>query len=320
MFLRRDQVDAPYFPESFYYWHEYGCYVGWVPVGLALVALVSAPRRALPWAVVGVLFLALALGDFGSLSPWRWLHKLPVFASLHDTPRFRIVGAFAIAVLAGIGLERLAVFADRVRESWELDRRARHAVPAALVVFVIVDLLLVNGPIYGRISYRPPRVPAERGAFEQVRGKEQAHELAYLTFLEGKGLYDNYEPMDVTGTEIRAVGDEGYRGEVWLTGEAGTATLRTWTPNRLAYDVSVPEESRLVVNQRWLPGWMAGDGRPVEGYDGMLSVAVGPDDAVVELRYRAPWFRTGCVLALVAALVAWVVWRVSQPPPAPRAG
>lgn len=303
IFLSRRQLEGAYFPGSFYYWHEYGCYVGWVPLALAVVGFVHAPRRALPWLVIAILFVALMLGDYGAAAPWHWLHKAPVFSSMHDTPRFRVITAFAIAIMAGIGLEGVSALLARLR----LPRAAQHTVVGLLVAFVVVDLLLVNGPIYGRMSSSPPQPHDPPGAFQQIRIAENAHLQAYPSFLRGMGLVNNYEPMQMTGAGVRAASDPEYRGEVWI--EHGTVSTRAWSPNRLEYDVHVREADRLVVNQRFVRGWYAGDGRQVEAWNGLISVALSPQDERIVLRYRPPFFLLGSAISTLALGLTWVAWR-----------
>src|SRR5206468_3752843 len=78
--------------------HEYGAYVGRLGAALALVGIVSSPRRAAPWLVAAATLLLLALGDtLGTHSPWALLHHLPVFSSERVPPRFLIPFTLAVA-------------------------------------------------------------------------------------------------------------------------------------------------------------------------------------------------------------------------------
>jgi hypothetical protein len=82
-------------------------YCGLLPLALALfgAALVVRERRWSRngvWIVLGLAFLLLALG-----SPLVWLQQLPGFGFFRGAGRYGMVTAFAVALLAGFGFDRI---------------------------------------------------------------------------------------------------------------------------------------------------------------------------------------------------------------------
>ena len=71
--------------------------------------------------------------------------------------------------------------------------------------------------------------------------------------------------------------------------------------------------TRLVVNQNYYQDWRAGDGRPVTSLDGLLSVAVGPEDRSIELRFRRPSFTAGLWVSVLSSFAAVAVLAGRKP-------
>ena len=92
----------------------------------------SARRRALAWLSAGVTLVMLA--KVVGLPPVQWLWSLPVFRNLHYAVYSSFLLHFVIAVLAGVGFERL----------WRGELRARRTwITAALLAVALVFILLV---------------------------------------------------------------------------------------------------------------------------------------------------------------------------------
>jgi hypothetical protein len=99
-----------------YMWHEYGQYIGVLPLALVLWGtlrkLPAEPAlrslRAVGWAL-----MVLALGGWG---PWVLLHMLPPFRSQHVPTRFTYPALMLLAVVAASEAERMA---PAWRAAWE---------------------------------------------------------------------------------------------------------------------------------------------------------------------------------------------------------
>ena len=87
------------------------CYVGWIPLALAVWGGVGAWRQAGPvearfWALVFVFGVWMAMGGRGGLYHLAYF-ALPGFRSFHDPARCLLWACFALSLLAGYGWERV---------------------------------------------------------------------------------------------------------------------------------------------------------------------------------------------------------------------
>ena len=89
------------------HWESY-LYVGLAPTVLALVALVRIRFRAVAvWAVLGGLFLVIALGQYSPVNLHYLLWLLPGVGGLRAPGRFTLTVTLAVAMLAAYGLAAL---------------------------------------------------------------------------------------------------------------------------------------------------------------------------------------------------------------------
>ncbi len=311
MFLGRDQLSPTDFRGAWLGWWEYGAYVGIVPAALAALGVFIARKRIVPAAAAGLVFFGVMFGDFGDASPWRWLHQAPPFSSLHDTVRFRVPFVFCLALLSAAALSRVEGGAETLRG------RGRTVLLAALGVLtaaVLLDLVLVSAPLYGRLAIDLPAPSRTPGPFRQVflAEKERSGACVYRTFLGNEGLVNNWDGLDLRPADVRPFGSPAYRGEAWIENGGGGVTVSRWSPNELVYDVAPGRAGDLVVNQRYDPGWSVSDGRPVKAVKGVITVPVYAEGGRIALRYRPPWLPAGCAVSALGALAACAVWRIGR--------
>ena len=102
----------PRYLERAYQAAGFVCYLGFVPLALAVVAIVRCGRRAWPWLGLFTLGITLALGAhllwdgtlYGSTTlPFALLQDIPFLANLRIANRFMLVSSIALAALVGYG-------------------------------------------------------------------------------------------------------------------------------------------------------------------------------------------------------------------------
>ena len=122
-------------------------YIGAAGLVLALIAVREgeSPVRGF-FALLAVLGLALSLGHYSGL--FHALHEVPVLRQLRIPTRFLLWWAFAGAVLAGLGVQRLAVDRRPLRTSWVR--------VCALLALAAGLAALVNGPALRGDAALPP--------------------------------------------------------------------------------------------------------------------------------------------------------------------
>jgi hypothetical protein len=107
---------------------ETAAYVGWLPLGLAVIALSSPAHRTIVrfWTLVAILMILLALGDVTPVA--SLVYHLPVYGGFRCPARGLVLMTLAAATLSGIGLATLERGGEPARN---LARRAAAIVIAS---------------------------------------------------------------------------------------------------------------------------------------------------------------------------------------------
>lgn len=307
-----------------YDWHEYGCYPTWIGLGLAVVGLAAAGRRAWPLWLMGLTALWIALGAGVPISAWGWMKFLPLYASLQVSARFLMGLVFVLAVAAPFGLDACVRAVQRAA-----GMRAGTVLGWVLALLVYGELLALGWNLLGDIFVCPPRsVPAhpqfaQRYAAEEVR--YAAMYSAHYPYLEANsGVLRQYENIAIPRGSIRLAGTPDYRGEAWLAKGHGTAVIRRWTMAQVSVDLELAGDDLLVLNQNYFPGWKAvvrsaaGPRRKLracrgEGSEeGLVAVPVQANDCQVVFYYLPDTVVWGAVLSGVSLAGACVVLLVGS--------
>jgi hypothetical protein len=291
-----------------YGWHEWGMYVGWPVVYAMLLAIVFAhgPRQ-MPAKLCGLMFVWLALGAYDDWAPWTLLHKLPIFASQHVPSRFLYLACLCL-MLAVVGL----------LEMWLGRLIARAPVLDALLIvpvwFCAIDIADVS-----HVATEMPftlRMPAVtwHPDFKQVWWPDYNYEppgawagpslpmmMANDGFLGCYSVPDRAEPHGAVAAK-----DPLYRGEAYVEGGTGRATVVRFSPNGadVAYSDAKPG-AMLVYNMNYDPSWRA-DGHPAVDHKHAVAARLEAAEGVIHFRYfprTLPW---GLLLfAITFASAAW---------------
>jgi hypothetical protein len=287
--------------EPWRFW-EFGAYVGVIFGCLALLAVVWRPRRALPWIILGSVFLALAAGDFGPYSPWVLQHRLPIFASHRVPTRWLILFTLVAGVLGGFGIDTIRAGLKK----WGL------AVAILLLALALIDDWSVSTRYIFHI-FDTPQAPRQMSArFYQTSGNSRKMLVAARANTGSIACYES------VGLRTYAVGSDqpSYRGEQYLLGP-GTVTLTKWTPNQLSFDVLAPGPTVLIVNQNFDEGWhlISGKGE-VFSRGGLIAVRLPAGGQHLEMIFRPRSFVVGLgitTLTFIVTLVAWLYERRRRP-------
>ncbi|MGB8647754.1 MAG: hypothetical protein WCF84_21145 [Anaerolineae bacterium] len=127
-------------------------YVGVLPLWLALVALVRGRRERTFWGMVALVALILSFGYY--VFAYAVLYQIPGVGLFRQQERLAFVVSFALALLAGFGLQDLVDQAAHLRVGWA--RRLFLLLPAgAAVSFALLVVFFVAGvqQASGRIAF-----------------------------------------------------------------------------------------------------------------------------------------------------------------------
>jgi hypothetical protein len=310
-------------PVSHWGWHEWGMYIGWVPmVVLIFTTLVVWDRRALALKIIGVLFVALSFGAFDRRAPWTLLHELPVFASQHVPSRWLYPAALVLGLITAIGVGKVyrrlgptaAVIAD--------------AALMVLVFYVAMDIAPISALPMKRVFWMQlPKIQTE-SVFHQE--KDVPASLHYVVSdwvqpalpammsnvgviqcygVAGLSIWSANEQGVIPGLGAKGRGEPGYHGEVYTASGSGRPTIVSFTPNKIvvAIDDGVAGDT-LVLNQNYYAGWRV-DGHKVINYHDTLGVPLRGGRETLTFRCWAPGLTAGIVIFIltVGALAAAAV-------------
>lgn len=284
-----------------YGFHEYGAYVGPIPVLLALVGVSAwkSRRSTAPWLILACLGLALSLGGAlgGEYSPWALLHRAPVFASLRAPSRFILLTVLAVGVLAGFGVDRLV----------SVSRGRRLAAALALVLAATVDLALVGPPNLENVSATLGTTLERSPSFVQLDNAD--NKRMYAVARANMGALNCYEPVQPAVAPV-GINEPGYRGEQYLLAPGRVGRIE-WSPHQLTFEVSSDGPNTLVLNSNYDESWqvVAGAGQAFE-YGGLLAVKIPAGSQRLSVAYRSTRFTLGVLLAIGG--LAFGIWHARR--------
>jgi hypothetical protein len=286
------------------FFHEYGAYLGTSFAALALFGIVLRFRHTLPWTILSLILLALAVGDFGPYAPWNLLHKLPFFVSTRMPSRWLIPFTLGAGVLAGFGTDAAISAAAK---PWGT------IVAALLIGLALFDSWSVNAFNLHNVPVAQEIPPARSENFRQLLDGRYSTQM-FLAAKANLGALSCYDTIGWRGRSayLRGYDQPGYRGEQYLLG-AGTVTLVRWTPNALSYDLDLPAPTTLVVNQNYDPGWRVAQGRgAVISRNDLIGVKVSAGKQRIVLIYRSRPFLIGLWVTLGTFVTMLALWQYER--------
>jgi len=283
--------------EPWGFW-ELGAYLSPAAALLAVLGLVTTPRRAVPWMLAATCFFVLAMGGTRPWFPWALLHPLPIFKQERMPERFLIVFVLLIGVIAGFGADFLA--------GWRKPL-------GAIVALLLLTVAMADAWIVSRPNMDAPvasEVEAVTPSPQFVQRFEDPWSQVTLARSNIGALHCNesLDYQDVDRMKVTAANQPGYRGEYYLLGP-GELALRRWTPNALSFDVATPGPNVLVINQNYDANWRLTRGRgEVISHNGLLAVRVPAGGEELRLVFRSFLFLLGAGISLLTCAVAAGLW------------
>ncbi len=292
-----------------YEWHEYGAYVGVIPLLLCLAGSVVYFRRHWPLIVAGMVSLVIAMGNGTLLNIWALLHRLPVYDSLTVPSRYIACFVFFLALIAAMTFQGVA---DRCRQRPGGTGRLMRAGVIAAFLFIPYHLIEMNSGIFWN-AFRVDPIELPRHDLFAQRYRETRFYEEYLTnssiypvFLSNSGLIEGYEVMHIPRGDVKVFGEPGYRGEHYFDFPSGERELILFSPNKLMFDIKLDRSNLLILNQNYDRGWRAaadGERLAVSHTDGLISVVLPPGQYRLEIYYLPQAFLVGLSVSIVSLLL-----------------
>jgi len=306
----KPMLGCDFFNGMAYGWEENGMYVGWIPFALFLIGSVVCFKKHWELILTSFIFLWLSFGNRTTISLWNVIHAFPIFSSLRVAQRFRIILAFCLAILSGLSLHEIKK--TLARRTNGKHRSLINIITFIIVAFVLIDLVIVDGPIFEQAFQIPSPQNFEStfysmfgvkpdGSFFQVTGRYGLlYKFMYPIFLLNVGSIDAYESaMEVERNAIPR-GSPEYKGEVFLLNTTGTVSVTYFSPNRIEVRANVSKEGYIIVNQNYSPDWKVEGSRHnrAEAINGLISTSISLGEHHVAFYYLPNSYVIGCFLTI----------------------
>jgi len=300
-FLGREQRGVTEYFVRYRPWHEYGAYFG--PLGVLLVLCSVLVRRdAWPWIVAAGFCFVMGLGKIARYAPFRLLHFLPLFSSMHNPCRFFIPALCGACILASLSLDALR---ERLRRRCNTSGTAWvDALTAVVVALALIDSVVVGRyTLHGTFDRPAPTVPPLSPSLITIQG-DPWHMTGPM--LANRAMRNGYEPLNIL-SRVAAIGQPGYRGEhYFVSSEAGSATedvagqtkLESWSPNSAAVHAECTVPGLVVLNRNWDAGWRAAPPYLVVSYRGLVAAEVPAGIHSIRFSYHSWAFAVGLGVSL----------------------
>jgi hypothetical protein len=263
---------------------------------LALVALGTHHRSALPSIIIAMLCVWLATGYASRFSSFGLLRELPIFAAIRYPERFLWLGIlFASAPVAG-ALARVPFIGEG---------RAWRA--GTIIVLMLGISWTVSGEIlaFHRVAGARTMGVVTEGRvadFHQARGNRWLAVHLESQNIGSLSCYETHRLAESTLLRADLPAEEYLAPDV---ADAGTVKRVAWSPTKLTLSVDVSRPARVLVNQNWAPGWHATTGKVVS-HEGLLAVDMPAGAHEVVLSFL-PWSTLGGAAVTLASLLS-LVW------------
>lgn len=283
-------------------WHEYGAYIGVIPLILALGGCALTFRTRWPFGLAGLILLLISVGaDWRGCGFWNMLRLFPFYSTCNNPSRFIVGFIMCAALFAGWGLDAVGRIGKHMFPYWA----------AGIVLFVLFDLANVNLPILAHTFTLSPPAIQRSSKFAQryldlnlFPGRSRSSMFA--AFLENSGIINSYEVLFVPRGDVRALHDPEYRGEVFVLDAENSADILYFSPNKLIVEAVLHGDDILVVNQNYDNGWRVRlNGRDYlpRAYHGLLSVQLPSAGKYRVVFYYLPRsFLVGALITLISLM------------------
>lgn len=288
-------------------WHEYGAYLGFAIVGLALVSLLKLKNSRLVrllWLGAILATVVSATGPF--LKPFfdqaSWLPR-------SNVSRVILMAVLPLSLLAGVGLDFVLQKTKEMKiktvvaaiiiliASWELGTLANKLSQQAFVLEPAAISKPASHPIEHTIDTETVRV----GGVDHTR--------AYSQILAGVGTQSYCSVLSPEpAVKTRQHKEEDQSFVILDPPEAGTAELVSWKPNEVVVSANLSEPAVVTINTNFAQGWSVND-ELVDNNSGRAAAKLDAGEHSLVFKFNARGFKAGATITVttIAILLAVVV-------------
>jgi len=295
-------------------WHEFGAYVGIIPLFLFIYGTLKTFKERWPLIVTGLFFFVIILGCKSPINLLKMIWTLPVYNSSVVFSRFIVGFIFSVSVLSGLGLTKLKEF---LTLPFKKNKFLTPKIFSFLIVlFVLFDLYLVNSPIF-KNAFRIKPIGISKNKFFTQKydefnffDEDISRSSQYPIFLNNNGLLESYEIVEIKKGDIRTVGNSNYKGEAYLIESDEDVLIKYFSPNKITISANIKNDDILVLNQNYYKGWLIKDGfdiREAKKFKGLISTNISPGKREITFYFLPLTFLLGTFISSLSILVM-VIW------------
>ncbi|MCE9642944.1 MAG: hypothetical protein K8Q97_01320 [Candidatus Andersenbacteria bacterium] len=280
-------------------WHEYGAYIGYGALVLALIGSARFFQNRIIRALSIATILAIALSTLGPfLAPILDHIK---FLPRSNLSRVIVFAVIPIALLASYGMDRLRNFMPKYG----------NVIQVCVIGFIAIDLISLTYQISEQAFVLPHVIPLISPAPYPIAYTPERYDDAGQgsrttrttdAYFAGYGT-EAYCSVLGPQSAVRTIYDEGDTGAVSALDSRAKVTIVFWSYNTVKVHVDTPIATRVVLNENYAKGWMA-NGKPaiIESNRPAIDISEGSYDIVFQ--YKAPGFFIGLFITILIISIA----------------
>ncbi|MDO8512107.1 MAG: hypothetical protein Q7S57_02450 [bacterium] len=276
-------------------WHEYGAYLGYFLLVLALLGLLRLRTQKFVRLLSIAAVVAVLISASGPL--FKPFFDIFPFIPRSNISRFVLFAVIPLVLLAGFGV-------DLIREKIKLG----NILALIIIGCVAVDLMSFSYLLSTQAFVLDPIVISTKSAYPieftadnystttvDVNGNDVKYSRSYAAFLAGYGS-TTFPSVLGPDARVKTIQDEKHP-YLELENGWGEAKLLKWSPNSVIVAVDVKESDNLIINTNFAPGWYA-NGMPAKDITGRVSTRISSGQSEVRFEYIPPGFFTGVLITL----------------------
>ncbi|MFH1354426.1 MAG: hypothetical protein ABIH36_04000 [bacterium] len=294
IYLRRHLHGSSILPNQSGGWHEYGSYIGFVVLGLAILGLSQIKScRVVRVLLLGFVTTLLIASAGPALVP---VFDVITWLPRSNITRLAIFSVFTAALLAGLGLDTLQKHSNR----WG------HYLAPTLVGLIAIDLMSLAYPMSEMAFTVPPVVPSVIVAPYPIAYTSDTYSVringvdeprTYAATLAGWGTL-TYRPN--TAPPLAAIPDNKY---IHSSDPAAQVRLTSWTPNQAQLEVITRQKTTITLNGNYSRGWHVNN-QLADNNNGRPAATMPSGRHLLNFEYRPSGYPSGLIITLVTMLLA----------------
>jgi len=274
-------------------WHEYGAYIGFFVLLLAILGAFRFKKRIVFTLILAAVIAVLISASGPTLKPF--FDKFP-YMPRSNISRFVLFAILPITLLAGLGLDLVK---SKKNTNW--------LVPS-LIGLVALDLMTLAYPLSQMAFVLDPALESRKANYPiEYTGNEYktehggaSYSRSYAAILAGYGSIA-FPSILGPNSAVRLVSDEN-DSFVRLIGE-GDAKINYWSPNKIIVETKAAAPAKIILNENYGSGWTAND-RPAEQVDNLLAAPIDKGSSTITFEFTPKGMWVGLIISIVTIFLA----------------